>query len=159
MLCYLASPIDTCEFNSEFNQRRRRLIDTLSDCGAAVFAPHEAWTIDIGQASLEVLSRLSTVNFQALDEADLVVALVPPGVPTVGTPIEVYHTLVLNEAKVALWSGRPDSDRIGAMWSYLLTNYGPRIYWMPPEPDTEDVRRIVEWAQPKSPALHAIGER
>lgn len=153
MLTYLASPIDTCGFNPEFNQGRSQLIRNLSEAGATVFAPHEAWTLDLGQSDLKAKSRLAAVNFYALDQADLVVALVPPGVPTVGTPIEVYHALVVNRVKVALWFGAAHNHGIGAMWSYLLTNYGTQIYWMPTDPDADDIRQIVEWARPRQEAV------
>ena len=114
--------------------------------GAVIYSPAAAWALRLEHTTDEELDYLSEINFFALDHADLVVALAPPGVPSVGVPIEVYHVLTLNDAtRVALWFG--DCDRIGAMWTHLIAAYPNRVYVLPGVFDRADVQSMLDWAR------------
>jgi hypothetical protein len=147
MLVYLASPIDTCGDHLELVAVRHNIIEWLREQGAVVYAPNRAWSLDPRRASADELDRLSQINFTALDESDLVVALAPPGVPTVGVPIEVYHALTFNAVSVALWFGVPLDRPVGALWAHLMAAFASRVYPLPTDPTLADIKTLYAWAQ------------
>ncbi len=158
MYVYLASPIDHHK-DSLLYQARDDMRQILIKSETVLFDPAKAWSIDVlTKTNLDELDRLSQVNFAALNSADLLVAMVPLKVPTVGTPIEVYHTLTQTDIPVALWFGTSISSAIGAMWAHLLNEYADRIIIIGDHPDDQfsngpvgqsAVRAALAWAKNK----------
>lgn len=145
MITYLASPIDRANTDPGFAVMRSRLRDWLVAESAAVYDPAGAWSIEPLKALDQTLDALSEINFRALDSADLVVALAPLGVPTVGVPIEVYHALTLTDSRVALWFG--EADGLGAMWTHIIEAFSTRVYVLPGVFDRDDVHSMFNWVR------------
>lgn len=82
---YVASPLDQ---NPDRIGGVPGLIGLLMDSGAtAVFNPGTAWVVDDpGGLSHKTIQDINVV---ALQQSDGVLAVLPPGVPTVGTPMEI----------------------------------------------------------------------
>lgn len=143
MIVYIAQPIDLCSPSSPHFSACEDLRVLMHRKGVVVYSPARAWS-HTDQANEPELDALSEINFYTLDRADLIVAMAPPGVPSVGVPIEVYHTLTLNPGKVALWFG--ESPRIGAMWTHLIGAFPTRVYVLPAAFDRQDVQDMLGWA-------------
>lgn len=82
---YIASPLDQ---NPDRLGDVPDLIAALFDAGAtAVFNPGTAWTLQDPNGFSH--KQVQDVNVAALQAADGVLAVLPLGVPTVGTPMEI----------------------------------------------------------------------
>lgn len=88
MLCYLAGPIDQAHGDSELGRLRAEAMAHLNEEGFAVFDPSKAFSVP---TDMEANGSIQRVNFAAIDRADAVLALLPSGVPTTGTPMEVMY--------------------------------------------------------------------
>lgn len=113
MFVYLAQPID--QANSEVTLLKRAVLavqQTLNYEGHSVFRPArafnvglQAFTVEYGSEkpstilapSPEDLHTIDLVNQDALGRCDAVVAVLPPGVATLGVPAEVELALKLNK--------------------------------------------------------------
>lgn len=93
-MVYLASPIDQAGGRVELKRQRQEVVDLLTDRGWVVYQPQKAWTVPYGAERGPWIRR---VNDAAIREADLVVALMPPGVPSIGTPMEVEYAAGLGK--------------------------------------------------------------
>lgn len=109
MFVYFAEPIDQdngsnyveCEF-------RKTMIIHLLGQGHSVFRPATAF--ELGKVDQYTSLRVEKINRTALAEADILVARLPEGVPSVGVPMEIEHAtrvlgipaLVVGTAGVAL---------------------------------------------------------
>ena len=80
---YLAGPIDQ-DHGREADASKHQARTMLSARGAVVFDPSLAWV-----AGAKPGPATQLTNDAAIDNADGVLALLPPGVATVGTPVEV----------------------------------------------------------------------
>lgn len=83
MLAYLAGPIDMAD-GAVAKEVRLAAREELETAGFAVYDPSQPWTGPRQDADAVV-----AVNEFALDRADAVLALVPTGVPSIGTPMEI----------------------------------------------------------------------
>lgn len=83
---YLASPIDLHSV-PDMHQRRAEFRDLVFEMGfSAVYDPSTAWTLS---PTAEPSPNLQEVNIAALRAAAALVAWIPPGVPTLGVPLEI----------------------------------------------------------------------
>lgn len=81
---YLAGPID--QAGAHMGQMRSAASNALVDMGASFYDPSRAWTCNGKGLPFEAVQH---VNNTALDAADGVLALLPAGIPTIGTPMEI----------------------------------------------------------------------
>jgi dUTP pyrophosphatase len=89
MLIYLACPIDQAKDAPRgwLLRERRQIAEDLREAGHDVYRPFSAF---LGGACGPEIQQ---VNQTALDAAAGVVALLPAGVPTLGTPVEIDQAL------------------------------------------------------------------
>lgn len=83
LLCYLAEPIDQA---TDHTFHRAGLVEMLTLGGHIVYSPRNAF--GVGQDPTPH-AGVEAVNRSALDEADVLIAAVPKGVPSVGVPREI----------------------------------------------------------------------
>ncbi len=92
-MIYIASPLDQ---NPDRLGDVPELIRMLLDNGAtAVYNPGTAWALQDPNGFSH--KQVQDINVEALKHADGVLAVLPPGVPTVGTPMEI---LIARQATV-----------------------------------------------------------
>lgn len=120
---YLAAPIDQAVGNTDLATKRRDIHNALYNIGATVYDPFAAWTNDPEAIDRAAARKIQDINMHALQHADLVLAVAPPGVPTVGVPLEVFWALDKTKAVVALWAGSKPSSA----WLWLSEQYSPRV--------------------------------
>ena len=109
MLAYLAAPIDFAHARSRNRELAR---DALERQGFAVFDPSRPWT-----APMKDAHAVTDVNEFALERADAVLALLPVGVSSVGTPMEIQ----------AAWQvGKPVAT-VGGSGSVQLAGMHPGV--------------------------------
>lgn len=89
-IAYLAQPIDQVVDREAWLRETARIHSELSRLGYIVYQPARAWHVPI---STEPDGRLDAVNREALGQADLLVAYLPAGVPSIGVPMEVQQAL------------------------------------------------------------------
>lgn len=100
MFVYLARPIDQSNENSWLDQMDRAIAFKLSMVGYGAFRPYTAYMARIGDAShAQFVDRINT---EALRNADALLAILPAGVPTLGTPVEISTALQLNKPTVII---------------------------------------------------------
>lgn len=87
MIVYLAHPIDSAE---DADLQLGEVAEWLLTAGHVVFDPGAAWAVPGGAVPEP---GLQAINMAALRGAHAVVALMPEGVPTIGTVIEVVEAL------------------------------------------------------------------
>ena len=112
MFVYLAQPIDQARDVSLLKRASLAVSSTLNYEGHSAFRPNRAFAVglhvytaeldgeqvgSITAPSPEDLRKIDEINRAALFECDAVVALFPPGVPTLGVPAEVEYSLLLNK--------------------------------------------------------------
>jgi dUTP pyrophosphatase len=97
MLVYLAHPIDQALSRGEATQTLKRMVTSvqaaLAGQGFSTFRPGRAYQVAPDPQSHRTVDR---INRQALFESDAVVAVLPPGIPSLGTPAEIESALLLN---------------------------------------------------------------
>lgn len=82
---YCAEPIDQSDFGP-WKESVAQFCRAASDRGWLVYRPSRAWAVG---PNTEVGSELETINRVVLESAGAVVAHLPSGVPSVGTPREL----------------------------------------------------------------------
>jgi len=129
---YLASPIDLAA------GRDTELVATCAEAGAilvglgyCVYRPAEAWRVPPEQAPDETVQA---VNLDALEQADLLVALLPAGVPTIGVPMEIERAWQLDLPIVVI------SD----VESYALTRRGITVIDQVPGGQLAGTVKLIE---------------
>lgn len=88
---YLAGPIDFAESGpnhtlAEYRRSRTSAVELLNSAGFMVYAPHRAWSVSPGA---EPDPAIEAVNRTALAQCALLIALLPEGIPTIGTVLEI----------------------------------------------------------------------
>jgi dUTP pyrophosphatase len=92
-MVYLARPIDQVRGGHELIAVVNKWLDEeLAKNDLVVFRPAEAFRVE---GSLSAHPGVEVVNRWALAQADVLVALVPAGVPTIGTPREIEAAAAL----------------------------------------------------------------
>lgn len=98
MLIYLARPIDQAEdpehraVDSSAGLLRMCAEDAigLANRPLAVYRPNRAWSVT---GNLTPNEHLQNANLEVLNRVDLLLAVIPAGVPTLGVPVEIEHAL------------------------------------------------------------------
>jgi len=91
-LVYIASPIDLGEVDEEVGS----LVEELSRMDAVVYAP----ALLVGHLPTGAIFLISD---RMLKEADVILALLPRGIPTIGTVLELAYGIFHRKA-VAVWT-------------------------------------------------------
>ena len=98
-VAYVAGPIDAVTADrinqGHIDRWRNRIHSALSDAGYTIYDPSRAWSWRRGDRHAAIV--VSRLNRVALLQSSLVVAMLPPSVPTQGTIEEV---LLAEEAKI-----------------------------------------------------------
>jgi dUTP pyrophosphatase len=130
---YVAYPIDNADLGFDYIQLISRTQGLLLETGTvnAVYDPGDAFNVSRVHATHPIISA---VNDTALESAELVVAFLPAGVPSIGVPIEIDRAASLGKWLIIV------SD----VKSYSLTKYvnNPRVAIC--TPDDEAIRGTVE---------------
>lgn len=107
MLVYLAHPIDQVPARLDNLFAGHPLLTAVSELrelagslGHGFFRPSQAYSLPSPPWDPELAQTVDEVNRYALGASDAVVAVLPPGVATLGTPAEVEQALVLNRPVV-----------------------------------------------------------
>jgi dUTP pyrophosphatase len=100
LFVYLARPIDQLGESSFLGSLEANVHALLVQAGVGAYLPHRAYLANVGQpAHNEAIDDLNTM---AIHRADALVALLPAGIPTLGTPVEIEHAILLNKPTVVL---------------------------------------------------------
>lgn len=131
-LAYLAGPIDQAGNREELWTDRQRARLLLREAGFVVYDPSQAFTGSIESLREADDPRIGQMNWKALFAADAVMAMLPRGVPTIGTPMEMMAA-VQNGTPVAV---------IGAQGSWQVAEMvGPQVWQF----DEDELAQAVKW--------------
>ena len=101
-IAYAARPVDQAQAlmgHPESREVCERIDSDLQMMGYHVYRPAEAWRVsDLAEQDRQV----ELVNRIALEGADLLVAYLPAGVPTVGVPMEVEHMVEIGRPVIVV---------------------------------------------------------
>lgn len=99
-VAYLARPIDQAHHvGPELARMVENIRTVLVGRGYCVYSPADAWRAPAGVAPLPAVE---IVNRGALHQADLVVAYLPSGVPSIGVPMEIEQAINLDRPVIAI---------------------------------------------------------
>lgn len=101
MLIYLAHPIDQAQSFSSQSVAVHCIADLLqagSQQGHTFYRPAAAFFLPEVHKDHDDMTTLDRVNQSALFECNGMIAIIPPSVPTLGTPAEIEKSLMLNRA-------------------------------------------------------------
>lgn len=109
MLIYAAGPIDQVDKTNDASRllshlRESVLGETAKQNGWVLFRPDRAYE-GVTAAATDLATegpKIDRVNLRAIDEADLVVAILIAGIPTLGTPAEVGYAIRAGKPVVIL---------------------------------------------------------
>lgn len=91
---YLAQPIDQSRRQQGVNRLIAAARLLASETGVDLFAPGRAYHLANRRSLLgNTASAIDTINATALDVAEILFAVIPSGVPTLGTPVEIERCL------------------------------------------------------------------
>lgn len=113
---YLASPIDgvndglLTDGRGMVATQRKTATRALDENGFVVFDPSTAWHIGPG---LPPDPRLMTINMLVIDRCDAVLALLPLGVPTIGTILEIEYAVRMRKPTIVV----TDQAQINKSWA------------------------------------------
>lgn len=109
MFVYFAHPIDQATQDGENSIRLKRMIQTAqSACvmqGISFFKPGRAYTLSTMADSVcdpADLRAINGINRLAVWESHGIIAILPPGIPTLGVPAEIEQGLLLNRPVLIL---------------------------------------------------------
>lgn len=98
MFVYFARPIDQAGESSWLGSLAVTIEHKLALARIGTFRPAEAYTAN--PAYPEHAAFIDEMNNQAICRADAFVAILPHGMPTLGTPVEIQAALMLNKPTV-----------------------------------------------------------
>lgn len=102
-IVYLAQPIDQAPFHEDdWRSHLPGIILTLHSYGYYTYQPARAW--DVGDPPAVPDRRIEQVNDAALVRADLLVAVMPAGVPTIGVPMEIERAIQYRVPVIVHWA-------------------------------------------------------
>lgn len=101
-LVYLAGPIDRAGGSAGLMAMKLDASFCLQTLGFSVFDPSSAFRVIPGA---EVDNRIFRINQGALNRCDGMLALLPDGVPTIGTPMEMGRAIDMYGIPVAVVGG------------------------------------------------------
>lgn len=113
MLVYFARPIDQAGggTTSWYGSLLLDIQGRLAVAGIGTFRPADAYTANIGNQRHTYF--VNEINNHALYLADALIAFLPMGVPTLGTPVEIQQALILNKP-VVVFTDIPGSVQLAA---------------------------------------------
>lgn len=93
-LVYLAGPIDQVNDDLAMGLRAKRasIIIALEKMNFDVYDPYAAFKVGKDTPDVGFGSHIMAINHAALDASCAIVAVIPKGVPTIGTPMEVERS-------------------------------------------------------------------
>ncbi len=107
MFFYLAHPIDQqLTYRESLMSAIGHLHNAASQQGHVLFRPGSAYKLPAPPWSAEITARVDAINRNALWESDGVIAVIPPGVPTLGVPAEIEQALLLNRPTLIITTSR-----------------------------------------------------
>lgn len=136
MMVYLAQPIDQAVHAEHY---AAIMSDDLTQRGHLVYRPRNAFDVS---ANPELHVGVERVNRTALAEAEVLVAVVPKGVPSVGVPREIEAF-----------------DQAGKPWAVLTNHSGSFSLMDAPFQATLDVdgcKAVAEWVSQLTPSVHGV---
>jgi dUTP pyrophosphatase len=98
LFVYLARPIDQAGESSWLGSLAIHIEQKLALAGYGAFRPAEAYVANPGD--LDHAAFIDETNNQAIYRASAFVAILPQGMPTLGTPVEISAALMLNKPTV-----------------------------------------------------------
>lgn len=102
---YVAGPIDQVFAVPDwvaqpYRRDRETLVSRLTAEGFAMYAPHRAWAgVNLNR---DVCPAVEATNTAALVACDLLIALLPPVIPTNGTYVEIAHAASLGKPVIVV---------------------------------------------------------
>jgi dUTP pyrophosphatase len=94
---YLAHPIDQApEGQSPLTQAIAQIHTLARLQGHGLFRPAQAHRLPTSRWTQHETAKVDAINRNAIWESDGLIAILPPDVPTLGTPAEIEHALALN---------------------------------------------------------------
>lgn len=91
LIAYVAQPIDQAYDITVWGGEVHKIAAKLNRAGYHTYQPARAWSTVPGQLD----PRVESVNDCALRQVDLLVAYLPPAVPTIGVPLEIARAIGL----------------------------------------------------------------
>lgn len=147
-LVYLAGPIDQMGREEPWTIRRR-VRECLTHAGATIFDPVAAFAVPDGIEFDN--AALYRINMRALSLADGMLALLPRGVPTIGTPIEIDRAIGMG-TPVAIVGGEQSFQLAGMLEDESLaarfTEIPEAVQWLK---ETMSINIAKDWQQYKVP--------
>ena len=123
MLVYLAGPIDAAP-DSGLNWREG-VVDKLRARGYHTYSPAHAFFLSPAGDMMKVARQVDTINRLAIDQCDVVLAYLPRGYRTVGTPREIEYARAIGKPVVAVIY--PPNQHI-ALWDvYRVASFGEAV--------------------------------
>lgn len=128
-LVYVAYPID---FGNELGSKPAKIAaEFLADLGWTTYLPGEAITPAV---AVPVSSIISSVNQAVMQLADIVIALWPEGVPSVGVPLDIEYAQGIGRPTYVIHTGWLDASWSAHHWRKIRV-----ACW-----DDLDIRKALE---------------
>jgi dUTP pyrophosphatase len=96
LLIYLAHPIDQVGISAVLAHAVRHIVEDGRDQGHSFYRPSNAFSLSAPPWTEGDAVGVDSINRSALFESAGVIAVLPPGVPTLGTASEIEYALLLN---------------------------------------------------------------
>lgn len=156
MLAYFARPIDQAREVSYLEDLTTVLLKKLAETGVGTFSPHTAYTANVSNRDQAL--KLDELNLLTAYRCDALVAVLPAGVATLGTPVEIASSLQMNKPTVVFttirgsvqllaWEeagatvvdlNQVDVEDLNAGWFWEALTKVPN----PEEPNLDDVLQV-----------------
>lgn len=130
-LIYLAQAIDQADVEHVGPVRtfKERLTSTISNKPYAVYSPASAWSAD--PTTVVRPDKVESVNQAALAQADLMLAIVYPGIRSTGVWFEIAQA-VARGCKVVVVNVSPNPYHLGISLASLVAT-GKVEFWQSPD--------------------------
>lgn len=135
MFVYLARPIDQRTESPWLDKLTSALERKLQFAGIGAFRPHAAFLCNA--ADPELARSVDEINQYALHGADALVAVLPAGMPTLGTPAEIEQAIRLNKPTVIL------TDILGSVQLAAWGRSGATVISTGVVPQSDDLRQML----------------
>lgn len=131
-MAYLAYPIDQASMNEEFYAFVSLVKRVCMSAVDVIFDPGDAFRVSSGPTGPKG-PQIGKINRLAAYEADLVVAFLPAGTPTVGVPMEIDRAVLMGKATV-VFTNAP---------SWMIVYEDPNVQLLPFESDVEQILHTI----------------
>jgi dUTP pyrophosphatase len=139
VLIYLASPIDLVPLDgvSALTTWRTQARDGARSGGWSMFDPSSAFVAVGGSPT----PHFQAINNEALRQSDAVLALFPPGVSTIGTPMEVQKGLDLGKPVAVV--GAAHSWALAGCGAFRADSVPEALAWLATAPAGQPILRFA----------------